>query len=58
LTRGTYKDYSFTYETNSDGSITVYSAFRGNFQCSYKCTFESLEALKRFIDNGGWSLKR
>lgn len=53
---GSYNGYQFNYEVLPNGKIKVSSAFRGNFQCSYEKVFDSMEDLKKFIDNGGWSL--
>lgn len=55
---GSYNGYQFTYEILPDGRVKVSSAFRGNFQCSYGKEFESMDDLKRFIDSGGWGLKK
>lgn len=54
---GSYNGYQFNYEIKPDGRVVVFSAFCGNFQCSYEREFESMKALKTFIDQGGWSLK-
>lgn len=55
---GSYNGYKFSYEVLENGKIKVSSAFCGNFQCSYGREFNSMDDLKRFIDGGGWSLKK
>lgn len=50
-----YKGYQITYE-EINGKIIVTRAYYCGIQCSYGATFESMSALERFIDSGGWSV--
>lgn len=50
-----YKDYMINYD-EIGGKIHVNSAHYCGIQCSYGKVFDSIDDLKRFIDNGGWGL--
>ena len=50
-----YNGYQITYEEIL-GKIYVSRAFYKGIQCSYNAVFDSMQDLKDFIDNGGWSV--
>ena len=52
-----YKGYAVIYE-EENGKIIVKTANYGGIQCSYGGVFESVEALKQYIDDGGWGVGR
>lgn len=50
-----YNGYQITY-TEERGKIVVLSAYYCGIQCSYRHEFDSMQDLKNYVDNGGWSV--
>ena len=48
-----YNGYQIVYE-EENGKIIVKTANYCGIQCTYGDTFDSIEDLKEYIDNGGW----
>lgn len=49
-----YKGYQIIYEENN-GKVIVKTANYKGIQCTYGKTFDSMNDLKKYIDNGGWA---